>query len=157
MIHKIYANIISCLIITAALLLSGCKVDNGLITTIQLRDKFNQQADTFVAGDNITISLSIKNDSTSSTTLSFPSGYQYDFVVKDTVGNEIWRWSTTPPQPFVTSTTSFRLGPSDIHTATLTWDQHIDDIPTYLSPGNYIVEGYFVGYGAVVQADMTVM
>lgn len=156
-----------CGTLISLLLLSGCNtdIDNGFITSIHMRDKFNQTADTFSPGADETIhmTLSIKNDSTSEKTLSFPSNYQYDFIITDEADNEIWLWSTLslPPENRVDIETSFSLGPTDIQTITYTWNQVIDTIETTVTvddvettdiknililPGSYTLKAYFVGY-----------
>jgi len=159
----------TCSTIIALLLLSGCNndVDNGLITSVNMRDKFNQTADTFNPGEDETINmtLSIKNDSTSAKTLNFSSGYQYDFVIKDETQTEIWRWSTD--RPFIQALTSINLGPTDIQTVTYAWDQNITpktsatdndpEIPAVpISEGSYTLEAYFIGYGSVATTSLTI-
>jgi len=158
----------ACSAIITLLLLSGCNndVDNGLVTSIHMRDKFNQTEDTFAPGDEINMTLSIKNDSTSEKTLSFSDNYQYDFVIKDATETEIWRWSTTGLAPKDIAT-SISLGPTDIQTVTYTWDQNITpktlatendpEIPAVpISEGNYTLEAYFIDYGPVAQTPLTI-
>jgi len=166
----------TCSTIIALLLLSGCNndVDNGLITSVNMRDKFNQTADTFTPGEDETINmtLSIKNDSTSEKTLNFSSGYQYDFVIKDEKQTEIWRWSTD--RSFTQALTSILIGPSDIQTVTYTWNQVIgtrivstetvDDVTTNVTEnilipsGSYTLEANFENnYGAVAQTKLTIL
>jgi len=164
----------ACCTIIALLLLNGCNndFDNGLVTSVNLRDKFNQTTDTFNPGEDETINmtLSVKNDSTSEKTLSFPSENQYDFVIKDEADTEIWRWSEHPDLEFEPITTTFSLGPTDIQTVTYTWDQNItiqtieivDGVETTttetnpISSGNYTLEAYFIGYGPVAKTALTI-
>lgn len=149
----------ACSTIIALLLLSGCNndVDNGLVTSVSIRDKFNQTQDTFTfaSGDEINMSLSIKNDSTSEKTLSFSDAQQYDFIIRDGDSNIIWQWSKD--LIFTAVTTSFILGPNDIQTISYTWNQNItpktlateDDpeIPAVPIPiGDYTLEAKFIGY-----------
>jgi len=146
-----------CGAIMALLLLNGCNkdVDNGLITSVYMRDKFNQTADTFVQGDTINMTLSIKNDSTSTKTLSFSDNYQYDFIIRDGVGTEIWRWSALG-LTLVNIATSFDLGPTDIQTITYSWNQNIDATPTAIDSGSYTLEANFIGYGPVAQTTLII-
>lgn len=44
--------------------------------------------------DGVRFALSVTNTSASRLELDFPSGQLYDFAVLDSVGREIWRWST---------------------------------------------------------------
>lgn len=159
----------ACSAIITLLLLSGCNndFDNGLVASLHLRDKFSQVSNNFVPGDDITMSLSIKNDSTSETTLRFPDNYLYDFVIKDDSANEVWRWSTTGLSR-VDGATPLRLGPSDIQTINYTWDQIIttetttieDGVATVatqndpIAAGDYTLEAYFIGYDST-KAKMT--
>ena len=41
----------------------------------------------------VQLALDVKNTGTKHVELSFPSGQSYDFVVVDSVGREVWRWS----------------------------------------------------------------
>ncbi|HHJ80517.1 MAG TPA: hypothetical protein ENJ65_02670, partial [Candidatus Tenderia electrophaga] len=52
----------ACGAIISLLLLNGCNndFDNGLVASLHLRDKFSQTGNSFVSGDEITMSLSIK-------------------------------------------------------------------------------------------------
>lgn len=156
MINKLFLKAV-CGAIIALLLLSGCNkdVDNGLITSVYMRDKFNQTADTFVQGDEINMTLSIKNDSTSTKTLSFSNNYQYDFLIRDGAGTEIWRWSTLG-LTVVNIATSFDLGPTDIQTITYTWNQNIDATPTAIAAGSYTLEANFIGNGPAAQTTLII-
>ncbi len=159
-----------CGAIMALLLLNGCNkdVDNGLITSVYMRDKFNQTADTFYPGDEINMTLSIKNDSTSTKTLSFSNGQQHDFIIRDGAGTATWQWSefrTFDPDP-----TTLILGPTDIQTITYTWNQTIptetvelidgvattvlqyNDIPA----GSYTLEANFIGHDKA-QTTLTIL
>lgn len=153
---KIFFRTISCTII-ALLLLSGCNndVDNGLITSVNMRDKFNQTVNTFNQAEDINMTLSIKNDSTSEKTLSFTSTKQYDFVIRDGASNIVWQWSTG--LTFTPTTNTIILGPTDIQTITYTWDQNIDATPTPIPLGTYTLEAYFVGYETqAAQTSLTI-
>jgi len=156
MTNKLFFKAI-CNTIIALLLLSGCKnsIDNGLVTSVYMRDKFNQTADNFVQGDAINMTLSIKNDSTSDKTLNFPSSQQYEFIIKDSASNEIWRWSTG--LAFTQVASAFSLGPTDTRSTTYTWNQFTDTNNTTLIPiGSYTLEAYFVGNGPVAQTTLTI-
>lgn len=43
--------------------------------------------------DNVTFTLHVTNTSGKRVELTFPSGMTHDFVVLDSTGNEVWRWS----------------------------------------------------------------
>jgi hypothetical protein len=46
-----------------------------------------------VANHDVRLALAIKNVGGKYAEITFPSGQSYDFVVVDTAGNEVWRWS----------------------------------------------------------------
>jgi hypothetical protein len=45
--------------------------------------------------EGVRFALILKNETKKHIELSFPSGQTHEFVVVDSVGREIWRWSTT--------------------------------------------------------------
>ena len=45
------------------------------------------------AGGEITFVLNVVNNTKKSVELSFPTGQTHDFVVIDSLGREVWRWS----------------------------------------------------------------
>jgi len=50
--------------------------------------------DVTLEGGDVRFSLSVANTSTKNVEVNFASGQSYDFVVVDSVGREVWRWST---------------------------------------------------------------
>ncbi|HET7583707.1 MAG TPA: BsuPI-related putative proteinase inhibitor [Gemmatimonadaceae bacterium] len=44
-------------------------------------------------GEHVALTLHVTNRSDSGVEISFPSGKTHDFVVLDTAGRELWRWS----------------------------------------------------------------
>lgn len=60
------------------------------------RDSSGLSADLYVrsaAGGEITFVLNVVNNTKKSVELSFPTGQTHDFVVIDSLGREVWRWS----------------------------------------------------------------
>jgi hypothetical protein len=58
-------------------------------------------ADTTVAGElnldvaeSITFNLTVTNNTSKRVELRFPSGQTHDFVVLDSLGREVWKWSS---------------------------------------------------------------
>jgi hypothetical protein len=51
--------------------------------------------------------------------VNFPSGQSYDFVVVDSVGREVWRWSSD--RIFTSSVRNKLLGKGDAITASEKW------------------------------------
>lgn len=48
------------------------------------------------AGNEVTLTLTVKNPSAAPIDVVFPSGQKYDFVVTDSLtGKDVWRWSAT--------------------------------------------------------------
>jgi hypothetical protein len=45
-------------------------------------------------GGDVRFNLSVANTSPKNVEVNFASGQSYDFVVVDSVGREVWRWST---------------------------------------------------------------
>jgi intracellular proteinase inhibitor BsuPI len=48
------------------------------------------------AGNEVTLTLTVKNPNAAPIDVTFPSGQKYDFVVTDSLtGKDVWRWSAT--------------------------------------------------------------
>jgi hypothetical protein len=62
---------------------SGARDTSGLDAELQVR----------ISGTEITLALSVVNTTKKSVELSFPTGQTHDFVIIDSVGREMWRWS----------------------------------------------------------------
>lgn len=50
--------------------------------------------DVTLEGGDVRFNLSVANTSPKNVEVNFASGQSYDFVVVDSVGREVWRWST---------------------------------------------------------------
>ena len=48
-----------------------------------------------VQGEGVEFALDVTNESKKHIELAFPNGQTHEFVVVDSVGREIWRWSTS--------------------------------------------------------------
>jgi Intracellular proteinase inhibitor len=59
------------------------------------RDSSGVSADLYVraTGGEITFALNVVNNTKKNVELDFPTGQTHDFVVIDSVGREMWRWS----------------------------------------------------------------
>jgi hypothetical protein len=44
--------------------------------------------------NGVHLALHVSNDAAKSVELNFPSGQTHDFIVTDTTGREVWKWST---------------------------------------------------------------
>lgn len=83
--------------------------------TTPLQPKF----DVALEGTDVRFSLRVANTSKKNIEVNFASGQSYDFVVVDSVGREVWRWSAD--RIFTSSVRNKLLGKGDAITATEKW------------------------------------
>jgi hypothetical protein len=81
----------------------------------ELRTKFAVQLE----GGDVRFNLSVINTTARSVEVNFASGQAYDFVVVDSVGREVWRWSAD--RIFTQSVRNKLLGKGDAINATEKW------------------------------------
>jgi len=135
-------------------IISGCNDANNADTssdynvTIRTLDKFGQDATSFVQGEDITIVLSIKNVSTEKKTLTFPSGKQFDFIIKDVNHDIVWDWAIG--KLFTRGFTSYDIAPNDTHTVTITFNQ-------VLPIGNYTLEAVDIGINTIPKQSFSII
>jgi hypothetical protein len=55
--------------------------------------KIDSRLDVSVANSDIHLALDLRNVGGKHAEITFPSGQTYDFVVVDSAGKEVWRWS----------------------------------------------------------------
>ena len=70
-------------------------------------------------GADVRFDLRVVNTTPKSVEVNFASGQAYDFVVVDSIGREVWRWSTD--RIFTQSVRNKLLGKGDAITATEKW------------------------------------
>jgi hypothetical protein len=63
----------------------------GKVTSPQ--GKVSSALDVRLERESVVFALNVTNASKKSVELNFPSGQQYDFVVLDSAGREVWRWA----------------------------------------------------------------
>jgi len=94
-----------------------------------------------VAKNDVHLALDVKNVGGKHAELTFPSGQAYDFVVVDSVGREIWRWSGG--RMFTSGVQNKQLGAGDMMQVSESWDTakpgHYTAIAT-LKSSNFPVE-----------------
>jgi hypothetical protein len=91
-------------------------VEKSVKSTSQtLATKFDVTLD----GDDVRFSLHVVNTTPKSVEVNFSSGQAYDFVVVDSVGREVWRWSSD--RIFTQSVRNKLLGKGDAINATEKW------------------------------------
>lgn len=62
-------------------------------TTKESSAQLSSALDVRVERENVVFAFNVTNDSKKTVELNFPSGQQYDFVVLDSLGREVWRWA----------------------------------------------------------------
>jgi hypothetical protein len=94
-----------------------------------------------IAPHDVRLALDVKNVGGKHAELTFPSGQAYDFVVVDSVGREIWRWSGG--RMFTSGLKNKQLGAGDMMQMSESWDTakpgHYTAIAT-LKSSNFPVE-----------------
>lgn len=109
------------------------------VTTLAVEDADGNATSSFSLGEQIQFVLSVRNRTSSSQTLSFSTGQQYNFEVLDSgTDTEVWTWSLGQLFPQITSTLTLQAG--ETQTFTVTWDQ-VDDNTQAVASGNYEVIG----------------
>jgi hypothetical protein len=122
--------------------------DADFTVTLVLKDEFDQEVSIFNQGEDITFQLAIRNNTFLTRTLFFRTAQQYDFLIKDLNGDDIWQWSAGRS---FGGRTELEIEPGETITVTEDWDQHIDSPnPTpwgNIPAGDYRVTGWFLRDG----------
>jgi hypothetical protein len=82
-----------------------------------------------VAHNDVRLALDVKNVGGKHAELTFPSGQAYDFVVVDSLGREVWRWSGG--RMFTSGVQNKQLGVGDVMQVSENW--------ATTKPGHYTV------------------
>ena len=90
--------------------------------------------------------LHVWNASKKRVELTFPSGQTYDFVVVDTLGREMWRWSAG--RMFTQALRNTLLGGGEAMDIRETWN----DAP--LPPGKYVARAVLASSNYPIAQDM---
>ena len=90
-------------------------VEKKLKSAVGLETKF----DVSLEGGDVRFDLRVANATKKNVEVNFPSGQSYDFVVVDSVGREVWRWSAD--RIFTSSVRNKLLGKGDAITASEKW------------------------------------
>jgi hypothetical protein len=72
-----------------------------------------------IADNDVRLALDVKNVGAKHAELTFPSGQAYDFVVVDSVGREVWRWSRG--HMFTSGVQNKQLGAGDMMQVSESW------------------------------------
>jgi hypothetical protein len=92
----------------------------------------------YAGGDDATLSLTVANPTDQPIALQFPSGEQYDFVVRAVDGTELWRWSAG--RVFTMAIIDRTLQPGETYEVSEKW-KIADAAGRPLPPGLYRVDG----------------
>lgn len=81
-----------------------------------------------VAQRDVHFALAVRNVGSKHAEIDFPNGQSYDFVVVDSIGKEVWRWSHG--HLFTQGVKNKQLGAGDAMTIDETWKESV-------KPGRY--------------------
>lgn len=90
--------------------------------------------ETYAIGEPIEFSMVARNRSSQVQTIEFPSGQDFDLVVRTMAGADVWRYSTS--RSFVQVIRTVTLQPGESVRFSSTWDQRTDT-GQQVSPGVY--------------------
>ena len=147
--------------ISVLLILIGCNTaDNArpagdFVVSIKSFDKFDHESISFVQGEEVKMVLSIKNVSPDTKTLSFSSSKQYDFVIKEKNGAEVWRWSDG--KLFTAAFSSYGIAPGETKTFSYKWDQTISDKGELIPIGSYTLAADDIGIDVIPTQNLQII
>src|SRR4051812_26758669 len=113
--------------LASALPLHATSVKPAVVPAVPRPKKSTSKADTrldsklnvTVAHRGVHLALNVKNVGGKHAELSFASGQAYDFVVVDSVGKEVWRWSGG--RMFTSGVQNKQLGAGDVMQVSESW------------------------------------
>jgi flagellar hook assembly protein FlgD len=88
----------------------------------------------YAAGETVPFEMVLRNRSGQTQTLTFLGGQDFDIVVRDAAGAEVWRWSTG--RVFTQQIRMESFAPGEERRFSATWDQR-SDAGQRVAPGNY--------------------
>jgi len=97
---------------------------------------------TFVPGEAVGIRLTVRNTGASPQAVTFMSGQRFEFIVRRSRGDEVWRWSHD--KAFTQAIETTQLRPQQALTFSEVWDQR-DLQGRPVDPGTYEVVAVFLG------------
>lgn len=147
-------------LVALALLLGACNEENpdppaqAVVVSLRTLDSFGQPGTSFLQGEVITVELALDNAGPTDLRLSFPSGQQFDLVLRQSDSAELWRWSSD--KLFTQAVTHLQLAAGERHTDAVAWDQALSAGGVPLPAGDYRLEGYYIGLDPVASAPLSV-
>lgn len=118
-----------------------------------LKDQFDQPADSFVQGEEITFFLSVTNNGSGDALLNFSNSQQFDFYIQSSIGSESWRWSDD--RAFTTALTELQITVGETIEISQVWDQELsvgENIPV----GSYTAFGSLLDHTSKVESDLII-
>ena len=97
---------------------------------------------TFAPGEPVGIQFTVRNAATGALGVMFTSGQRFDFVVRRSRGDEVWRWSHD--KAFIQIIQTATLRPQEVLSFSETWDQR-DFQGRRVDPGTYDLIAVFMG------------
>ena len=116
---------------------SKTKASPPSITVEVFTDKF-----IFFTDETITIHIKVTNPTNSSVELDFPTSFQFDYIICDIFGREIYRWSAD--KAFLQVRTQIRIPPQSYYLKNFT--HKLSEFSLF--PGVYSIEGRVRAYGS---------
>ena len=96
----------------------------------------------FAPGEPVGIQFTVRNAAAGSLGVMFTSGQRYDFIVRRSRGDEVWRWSHD--KAFIQVIQTETLRPQEPRSYSETWDQR-DFQGRRVDPGTYDLIAVFMG------------
>jgi hypothetical protein len=93
----------------------------------------------YKAGETVTLTIKAFNGGKRSVILPLPTAQQYDFVIKNRSGEQVWRWSGD--KAFIALLSTMIFARREQKSFSQTWDMTTQD-GTRAAPGTYYVEGF---------------
>lgn len=90
--------------------------------------KLDSKLNVYVAQSDVRIAFDLRNVGGKHAELTFPTGQSYDFVVVDSIGKEVWRWSNH--RMFTSGVQNKQLGAGESMQLEETWKDGV-------KPGRY--------------------
>jgi hypothetical protein len=117
----------------------------SFVTNLTLRNAAGQTADTFAAGEQIEMVLTVRNRLDSAATVEFPSARTADFlVVRENSSVLVWLWSQG--RAFAQVVTEVEFAAGETKTISVSWNQ-TDNAGNPVAPGTYEARGVLVYEG----------
>ena len=136
------------LILPLVIILLACSDSNNLAAPelqveIRTLDKFDQESQVFIQGEEVTIELSVTNLTDSKKTLWSLTTQTFDLQLKTEMGEIVDFWALGPL--FGQGSTAITLGGNETHIVTTSWAQTADLDGNLVAIGDYVLEGWFIG------------